>query len=650
MPAACLLLAIAVLSGTLLSFLYDREAPLLARLSMGSATGLALLATIGFLLALWLGLTVSSITLGAAAMLSPCLLLFGQVFRAALRHSLEMAKESAASAFKNRKSRAVASVLLYLGLTILLGLVFARAAYATPEGIFTGDRHDLGDLTLHMQVISSFAQGQNFPPQDPTFAGVRFAYPFLVDFLTAMLIRAGAGLLAAMWLQSMVLAAALMGMVYHWAALLTRDRLAALLSPLLVIFSGGLGWAWILQDVHESNSGLIPLLGNLPHDYTIMDVGGILRWGNSLATLIVPQRSILFGLPLALVIFCQWWRAVDSAQGRPSSDGRGMLAAGLFAGLLPLIHAHTFLVVMGTGACLAVIFRQSIRAWLLFLAAALLIASPQLLWLAGNGGVKMRSYLGWQPGWDHGSFNPVLFWLANTGLFIPLLLVAVLGKIPGLEIPKKLLWFYAPFALCFVIPNLIKLAPWIWDNIKVLFYWYVGSVPFVALLLARGLRQGRRWRWLSAAALASLLLAGALDIWRIADGQTEYREFPPEGLAIAHDILDKVPPGAVVLHAPTYNSPVFLTGRRSLLGYPGWTWSRGLDDAQRQADIKEMYAGSANADDLLDRYRVRYVLVGPEELATLKVNETFWSRYPQVAREGSYRLYRTAGLELRIEK
>ena len=38
-------------------------------------------------------------------------------------------------------------------------------------------------------------------------------------------------------------------------------------------------------------------------------------------------------------------------------------------------------------------------------------------------------------------------------------------------VPGPLLRFYLPFTFCFIVPNLVKLAPWGWDNIKVLFYW-----------------------------------------------------------------------------------------------------------------------------------------------------------------------------------
>src|SRR5437016_10473827 len=89
--------------------------------------------------------------------------------------------------------------IFYLLMAVLLGLVFARAVFERPDGIYTGLANNLGDLPLHLQVISGFAYGQNFPPEDPTYAGVRFTYPFLSDFLSAMLVQAGATVGRAMW-------------------------------------------------------------------------------------------------------------------------------------------------------------------------------------------------------------------------------------------------------------------------------------------------------------------------------------------------------------------------------------------------------------------------------------------------------------------
>ena len=642
MLAASLLLVIATLSGTLLTFFYDRGAPFAARLCMGATTGLSLLAAIGFLLSLWLGLTWTTLLLSVVGLGLPFLLMLPRAHRQRIWGDARAALEKAATAVRRPDRTTITYVIFYCAIAVLLSAVFSRAVYRTPDGIFTGVRNNLGDLTLHLQVIASFAQGQNFPPEDPTYAGVRFAYPFLVDFLTAMLVRSGADVISAMWLQSMVLALALVGMMQYWTLLLTGNRLAGLIAPLLVLFSGGLGWTWIFQDVHNSSSGLIPLLQRLPHDYTILDAGGILRWGNSLTTLFVPQRSILFGMPLALCVLCLWWKA---AAGEPPGEKldpmpqRAMIAAGFFAGLLPLIHAHTFLVIMGVGACLAFAFKSSWRQWLAFFAVAAVIALPQLLWLGQSGGVKLASYVAWQPGWDHNNLNPVLFWLLNTGLFIPLLLLALATRRAEYALPRRILKFYWPFLLCFILANLVRLAPWIWDNIKVLFWWYVASAPLVALLLARAMKAGHATRWLAAGALATLTLAGALDILRVVSGAAEYREFDPSGVAIAKLISDRAAPRAVVLHAPTFNSPVFLTGRRSLLGYPGWMWSRGLDISQRQAEIGRMYAGAPDAGALLRRYRVGFVLIGPEERTSMKANNEFWSHGSLLQQIGEYRLY-----------
>ncbi len=326
-------------------------------------------------------------------------------------------------------------------------MVFGRAVFERTDGIYTGVTNNLGDLPLHLQVINSFVQGHNLPPEDPTFAGVRFAYPFLVDFLAAMLVRVGAGVIFAMWLQNMVLALAFVGLLHYWTILLTRNRLAGLIAPLLVLFSGGLGW-WLLFSDASGGEGLFSTMASLQHDYTIVP-NSILRWGNSLTTLFVPQRSILFGLPLAITLFCQWWLALSQQEDALPSDAdptatsaleqrtagnaakvskarrkasrkaaaaapqpeppnfylRRMLAAGVCAGLLPLIHAHTFLVVMAVAVCLALIFRSAWRSWLYFFAVAIVVSVPEVLWLANTGGVNTRSYLAWQPGWDHGQHN-----------------------------------------------------------------------------------------------------------------------------------------------------------------------------------------------------------------------------------------------------
>jgi hypothetical protein len=320
-----------------------------------------------------------------------------------------------------------------------------------------------------------------------------------------------------------------------------------------------------------------------------------------------------------------------------------MLTAGIAAGMLPLIHTHTLLVVITVALFESIVFRKLWREWLKFFLIAAAISAPQLIWLIHGSSANLKVFFAWHVGWDHGQTNVVSFWLINTGVFIPLLLLALYesrkGGVHGPAIGR----FYLPFLLCLIVPNLIQLAPWIWDNIKVLFYWYLASVPLVAGLLAKWFQSSSRQRqWAAALLLFSLTLSGALDILRVLGHAEEYREFDNDGINIASVISQETPPRAVVLHAPTYNSPVFLTGRRSLLGFPGWAWSRGLDPSKRQADIIRMYEGAAEAQTLLKKYDVDYVLVGPQEREAVAVNTSYWDNYPVVGTVGEYRLYRVS--------
>ena len=644
MTQALLLYLFFILAGILSTYLFDRaQGDFLTRLAAGTAIGLALLATLGFLWALLWGSIANGIVLACV----PAACALAALIQPGIRRSVESDLISTFEKCRDFFCRPRVLALKLLPFVILVAvsaLLFGRVLFEKQHGLYTGFANNLGDLPFHLQVTNSFAKGNNFPPEDPVFAGAPLTYPFMADFLSAILVSSGYSLRASLFVPNMLLLLSFVILLRSWTIELTDNRLAGFLAPLLVIFSGGLGWMMIISDVRHNGGHLFHYLLNLPHDFTILP-GHTWRWGNSLTTLLVPQRSLLLGLPVAVLVFRQWWIALRdfllSPEVEPSHSAmRRQIAAGILCGLLPLIHTHIFLGVVGVAASAALLSRCW-RLWLAFFIPMALVASPELLWLIRGIGSRAHVFFAIHAGWDHGDLNPAWFWLLNTGLFIPLLLVAFMGRRPEYATPKRLLLYYSPFLLCFIIPNLIKLAPWIWDNIKVLFWWYVASAPLVALLLARAIKAGGSARWLAAGALATLTLAGGLDILRVVSGATEYREFDPSGVAIAKLISDRAAPRAVVLHAPTFNSPVFLTGRRSLLGYPGWMWSRGLNVSQRQAEIGRMYAGAPDADALLRRYAVEYVLIGPEELTAMKANNEFWSHDSLLQQIGEYRLYRT---------
>jgi len=307
------------------------------------------------------------------------------------------------------------------------------------------------------------------------------------------------------------------------------------------------------------------------------------------------------------------------------------------------------------------------RLWICFFAAALLIGAPQILWSTHKSAVKTQSFIAWQFGWDSDqqqmfgskpvgnqpieTIPPIKkwiqrapyvawFWLKNTGVFIPLLIIALVWKPDNYLIDRKLLIFYLPFTLCFIIPNFVKLAPWVWDNVKMLFYWWIVSAPIVALLLARLWQEHAGQRVIAASLFVILALAGALDIFPLLVGQGEYQEFDRDGVAFAETIKQSTPPTATILHAPIHNTPIFLTGRRSIMGYPGHIWTHGLDFGPREQEIREIYSGAPDAPALLAKYRVDYVVISPQEHAVVSPNVAFFATYTEVAKIGDYHLYK----------
>jgi hypothetical protein len=344
-----------------------------------------------------------------------------------------------------------------------------------------------------------------------------------------------------------------------------------------------------------------------------------------------------------------------------------MFAAGVLAGLLPLVHAHSFAVLMLTGGCLSLLFADwgasgegaaeavgfdwsrlwaGWRPWAVFFGVALAVALPQMLWATRGTAVRAGQFFGWEFGWDHSDYNVFWFWIKNTAVFIPLLIAALVWRGREPLVRKRLLYFYLPFTLCFIIPNVYKLSPWVWDNIKVIFYWWIASAPLVALVLARLWRRGSAWRAVAVALLVAQTLAGGLDVWRVASSAVERQTFDRRGTAFAEIVRRETPPRALILHAPTYNDPVFLTGRRTFLGYPGHIWSHGIDYTERESELKRIYTGAQDAASLISKNGIEYVVVGPLEEAELKkyrlaLNRPFFERYTKVGEAGEYRLYKT---------
>jgi len=630
---------LAIANGTWLSCLVWDKASLRLRLSAGTVVGLALLSWVAYLSALAFGLNKLSIGLTVAILAAGFSALVGKVSFKQFRASL------------NGDKLETATLIYYAAWTALLAWLFSRVVMFYPDGLHTAPANNFGDLPFHFGVITSMAYGENLPPQNPIFAGMKFTYPFLIDFLTAFFIRCGADWRAAFFVPNLGLALSLVCVVELMARRITNNRLAGWIAPVIFLFNGGFGFinffrqmSEFFADPEQVKLGLIHFVTHLPNAYTMnadlaWSGGQIpLRWGNVFTTLLIPQRSMLFGLPMVALIILLWWMALGEQDrgGQGSLRRRYLFAAGILAGLLPMLHAHGFFSVAIACVPMALLFFSI--DWLAFFVPMGVLAAPQALYLSGtqvkNELFKLKFF------WEAGESNPLLFWAANAGLFILLLAICLLANRLA---TMRQVTFYLPMLLWLIVPNVVKLAPWDWDNIKVLVYWSLGSAAFVALVLA--LLLAHRWKALKlvgAALLVVLTLSGALDVVRALSPVENVPLFGQAELEVAELIRQRTPPRSVMLHAPIHNSVVALTGRQSVMGYPGHLWTHGIAYGQREADVKAIFRGGTDSARPLVALGVDYVVIGPAELSgELVVAETFFSEsFPLVIDHTGYKVYR----------
>ncbi|HNU07006.1 MAG TPA: hypothetical protein PKO33_04510 [Pyrinomonadaceae bacterium] len=668
------IIALISVAGASITYLYEKEDSLMARLAAGNVIGSAILGTVGFIAACVAGLSAATVVVSLLITLAPLAILFvNKPIRKEFRHDVAKAKGKTQGTNLKKTIR----FFYHAFILLLLWFFFERAMIETDQGIFTGASQNLGDLPFHLGAIYSFSDGNNFPPSNPSFAGAKFTYPFLADLITAEFVKLGIGVRQAMLVQNVLLGFSLFVLLEKFVIRITGVLKTGKIAVLILLFSGGLGFVWFAHDYWTGSKGFFELLWNLERDYTI---GEKFRWGNSLVVLFITQRSLLFGMPLTLIALTKLWDVFvseRSAEPIHSTAGKqadktvapfslfhfspfslfpfspfnllpffpfSLFLVGLLAGTLPLIHVHSLAVLFVVCAFLFFFRLDKWRDWIAFGVGVVIVAAPELAWSLTGSASNLKEFIGWHFGWDLRNDNFLFFWLKNLGIFIPLLAAGLFlisrgdETHPDARRKTQALLFFIPFAFLFLVSNTVKLAPWEWDNIKVLIYWYVGSLPFVALTIA--------WAWdrqgaFRAAALAAFLLvtlSGMLDVWRTVSAQISYSVFSHDSVRIAEQIRAKTAPNAMFLNAPTYNSAVVLTGRRSLMRYSGHLSSYGIDYAPREADVKRIYTGSPNYLSLLEKYSVDYVIISPEETANLSVRREAFDRFPTIAEIGDYRV------------
>lgn len=67
------------------------------------------------------------------------------------------------------------------------------------------------------------------------------------------------------------------------------------------------------------------------------------------------------------------------------------------------------------------------------------------------------------------------------------------------------------------------------------------------------------------------------------------------------------------------NAIAALTGRNIVCGTGTFLYFHGLNYQQQEEDLRRMYEEPANRNDLLEKYNVSYIVIGPYELSNYQI-------------------------------
>ena len=521
--------------------------------------------------------------------------------------------------------------VVVLGVIILrLALFWATALQYDTDGLWANHVNIWGDWTQHIGDVYSFVYGHNIPPDHPRFTNHSYPYHYLASFTVALMVETGMEPITALLVHSFVFSTLIVLSIYTFAVRLTASPGAAALAVVLFFLGGGLGWTLTFIQ-YDPSRGLSNALWQHPWNQAAQDAANY-RWHNMFFSFIAPQRGYLYGMPLMLLILTLLHG------GTRTRDWRVFILAGAIAGLLPLAHLSTLLALALVTPFLVLAFPT--RWWAFFFVTWLIVALPQLYFQQSPESVALAAFR-LQFGWVSAPDMWMWFWIKNLGGFVPLLVLALFERNLLPPLSRRFLLTFMPI---FVIANIVVFQPWDWDNAKVFLYWYLAVCVLVAATVMRAWHVHRNLlgRGVLTLLVATMLGSGTLQHLSQMLGNDRNLMLTTEELDVGAAVRAQTPPDATFAAGLQHNNPIsVVTGRRVVLGYPGPLWATGLPYEAREYDIRALYTLPTDTTEIIARYGIDYIVVGPWERDQLGANvDAFLLRYPLTIRTPNYWVFK----------
>lgn len=530
-------------------------------------------------------------------------------------------------------------IILVVIIGIILFTLFNHHVLFPLKGDLYSGESTYGDLPFHLSTISSIAYGLRFPPDNPMYVGKPLVYPYLINFFSAILVYEGLTLRESIIIPGIILSFSLTILIFDFAFFLTKDNLKSFLAIILYLFNGGFGFYFFLNDYSFSVSkSFLSLLQPVNiKEYSHLFEQNI-QWPNFLSRMIVPERSILFGLPIGIIIL----RLLFFNDHEKKSNNFDLFITAFLLSLLPLLHTHTALVMAIILPVLTLFFlkkdfwKTDLKRYLLIGSLAVILAFPLTLLFINHldqSNHFIRLHFGWMKNPQESFF---WFWFKNSYILIPLSLAILL-------IPKAATKSIKALLLCafilFIFVNIILLSPYDWDNVKFLFW--AGLFLDIAAASVLGYLLSKKAlfiKLLTTFIIFTMVSSALLSIWR--EINISFVLFSKEAVELGEQIKKITPKNAIFLTYKTHNSPINnLAGRPIMMGFPGLLWVHGINYQEREKEINQIFQGKDNAINLIQKNNISFVVLEDYQPNNLNINREFFNKFPILIKNNYYTVY-----------
>lgn len=482
--------------------------------------------------------------------------------------------------------------LFFISWTLFFFFLWKSMLVFKADGLYAGHPYVWADWSMHVGLVSSFAQrpADLWFASHPFFAGAPLNYPFVVNLISGLLVRLGMPITSALTVPSFFFSILFLWTLHRFYTKSVGRSPAALVACLLFLCSGGIGF-WYGGDI----------LTKIPEN-------GI-EFTNVIMGMLVPQRAFLLGMPVGLILLTFLLRFFEKKDISPKI----LIGMSVLAGILPVIHTHTYIVVVMMSAWMFLFSWREWKKWFLFgIPAALLSLLVYSIFLRST--VSATSFFTWHPGWftQTGILDWILFWLKNWGTFLILSIVGT-GLLSHTKQLRSQLIMTGGWWLIFLIANLVQFQPQTWDNSKLFAWVYLGlAVP--ALLTLKMLWQQKYFYTKIVAVLLIFIscYSGAVDLASMLDFEkNSYRMLTNDEIKVGEWVRSNTGPDDVFLTPEIVSNPIpMISGRSVVMGYSGWVFSYGFQYSKRQQTIKSLFAGDQNSMSILqEMISVEYMYI-----------------------------------------